>query len=42
MGGAQRFAQADLAGALGHRDQHDVDDADRAQASVTKPTTPRK
>ena len=31
ISGAQRFAQADLPGALGHRDQHDVDDADRAQ-----------
>ncbi len=31
VGGAQRLAQADLACALAHRHQHDVDDADRAQ-----------
>ena len=29
---AQRLAQSDFARALGHRDQHDVDDANRAQA----------
>ena len=29
-GGAQRLADADLAGALGHRDQHDVHDPDAA------------
>ena len=28
--GAHRLAHADLAGALGHRDQHDVHDADAA------------
>ncbi len=31
VGGAQGFAQTDLARALGDGDQHDVDDADRAQ-----------
>ena len=41
IGRAQRFAQADLAGALADRDQHDVDDADRAQGKVTSPTPPR-
>ncbi len=31
VGCAQRFAQADLARALGDRDEHDVDDADCAE-----------
>src|SRR5215469_4780045 len=32
VGGAERFAQADLAGAFADRNQHDVDDADGAQS----------
>ena len=35
-GGAEGFAQADFAGALGDRDQHDVDDADSAEAEGDK------
>ena len=31
LGRANRLAQPDLAGALGHRNQHDVDDTHRAQ-----------
>ena len=31
MRGPERFAQSDLAGAFGDRDEHDVDDADGAE-----------
>src|SRR5208282_2784330 len=31
MGRSERFAQSDLAGAFGNGDEHDVDDADRAE-----------
>ena len=38
---ADRHADADLAGALGHRDQHDVHDADAADHAARSPPPPR-